>query len=508
MNLINQTLNKYTGVYSCPDPIEHFKIRVKIKEIADYKLATESDLLENWETNVFYWQEKVFNNFEKQYYTDETYCSSELEKKYNVMLKNLPNNSESKLLFTYVAEDNTSFLNENNTNVNAIANQKLMKPEGTLEEVIDDFDEFNYEKFLIKATDNSTQSNNYEVMYIMADFGEYIGQNWVKFEQIICTLKYNEEKSILCVFPDFNQNIPYSIDITMDNTKKYYYFIENASDKPPKDLEFKEEMVAKKIIDYRNNLYNPLALTEFEFPAKNKLVVYVFLEITRGFDFEYDDIFVEYFVDLPEKWSCKDVESLKGVTQISGTKKGENAVYFGHHIDLVLEYDIQDFHDSGIPKYPHVYFEVISKDSWDRFRCEGLTYYCLPITKAGLYEKELHCFRLSEGRTDELRRFFIGDCSNYEDITWIGVPSNHEGNFINKFNGRTISTGKLNVRMNIMHQSQAFLSKYNEESVLKCREKMIFEKLNSSSLVKSVEQVLEAFRTARKNIIEARKNLI
>lgn len=68
-----------------------------------------------------------------------------------------------------------------------------------------------------------------------------------------------------------------------------------------------------------------------------------------------------------------------------------------------------------------------------------------------------------------------------------------------------MSTGSLSIRMNIIHQSQALLKKYNESNVIKSREKFIFEKLNSSSLVKSVEQVLEAFRKARKNMIQARK---
>lgn len=48
---------------------------------------------------------------------------------------------------------------------------------------------------------------------------------------------------------------------------------------------------------------------------------------------------------------------------------------------------------------------------------------------------------------------------------------------------------------------------YNEYDAKKDRENLIFEKLNSSSLIKSVEQVLQAFKRARKNMLEARKNL-
>lgn len=74
----------------------------------------------------------------------------------------------------------------------------------------------------------------------------------------------------------------------------------------------------------------------------------------------------------------------------------------------------------------------------------------------------------------------------------------------NKFGINTLGTGELNVRLNVVHQSQAFLEEYREGDP---REKLIYEKLNSSSLIKSVEEVLHAFRTARKKMLEVRKNL-
>lgn len=80
----------------------------------------------------------------------------------------------------------------------------------------------------------------------------------------------------------------------------------------------------------------------------------------------------------------------------------------------------------GFPDFPYIYFEVVSRGSWDRYRCEGLTYHCLPIAKPGSYKYSLPCFRLSDGVKGELRRFFIGDCSNYNDITWVGLPKSIE----------------------------------------------------------------------------------
>lgn len=77
----------------------------------------------------------------------------------------------------------------------------------------------------------------------------------------------------------------------------------------------------------------------------------------------------------------------------------------------------------GIPESPYIYFEVISKDYWDRYRTEGLTYKNIPVSAPGSYFYNLCCFRLRpQSLSSNLKRFFIGDCSNFNDITWIGLP--------------------------------------------------------------------------------------
>jgi Meckel syndrome type 1 protein len=242
----------------------------------------------------------------------------------------------------------------------------------------------------------------------------------------------------------------------------------------------------------------------FVLPPKNKLQVNLFFEILWAKQFEYDTIYVQYFIDLPSDWSCEDDSQLQGITQTCHTKGEESLAHFGHVFDVVLDYNIEELDKRGIPKSPYVYFEIISKDNWSRYRTEGLTYKNLPVAKPGNYRFELQCFRLiPESISGQLRRFFIGDCSSYSDITWIGLPKDYEGSVLNKYGANTVGTGQIGVRMNVVHQSQAFLDKYKENSD---ENREIFEKLNSSSLVKSVEQVLQAFKRARKNMIAARKN--
>ncbi|XP_044763320.1 Meckel syndrome type 1 protein [Coccinella septempunctata] len=505
MHQFHPASSKYTGIYRCSDNIDNFKIRVRIKEIPDLGLATESDFQDNWEVKEFKWQQKVFNNFEKQFYGEEQNCVTDIEKQYHSILKNSVTSPDDKMLFSYVDNDGFTYEIEDSSIVKRNFESRGVR-EDALDEVVEVASEFDYKVFLQQSMENVGISEEISSMYIMADMGEYVQENWVKFEHVLCMLKYDKEKNVLRVYPDFSPDIPYHMQVVGDTTKNYYFFIEHASEDIPEDLAQIEEQIFKKIADYKKSLRRTALTNDFELPSVNKLEVHIFFEIVSGRDFEYDNIYVKYFLELPERWSCKNPELLEGLTQTCRSKREADDLIFGHVFDLVLEYDIQDFADVGFPEFPYIYFEIVSRGSWDRYRCEGLTYRCLPIAKPGFYEYSLPCFRLTEGVTSELRRFFVGDCSNYNDITWIGLPKSLDSDSVfNKYGVRTVGTGSLTVRMNVVHQSQAFLAKYNEADVIKSKEKFIFEKLNSSSLVKSVEQVLEAFKRARRNMIQARK---
>lgn len=92
-------------------------------------------------------------------------------------------------------------------------------------------------------------------------------------------------------------------------------------------------------------------------------------------------------------------------------------------------------------------------------------------------------------------------------------------NVINKYGVDTIYNGTLNVRMNVIHQSKAFVTtdgdrfddivrkKFNDNNCRNddTRSLTLLEKLNASGLIKSVDRVLNAFRLARKRMLEVRE---
>lgn len=102
-----------------------------------------------------------------------------------------------------------------------------------------------------------------------------------------------------------------------------------------------------QIADYRKSLKRISLTSDFHLPPKNKLEVHVFFEIMAAERFEYDDIYVKYLVDLPEKWSCRNPESLEGLTQTCQVRQDRDDLIFGHFFDLVLDYDIQNFSEVG-----------------------------------------------------------------------------------------------------------------------------------------------------------------
>lgn len=81
----------------------------------------------------------------------------------------------------------------------------------------------------------------------------------------------------------------------------------------------------------------------------------------------------------------------------------------------------------SVPKPPYIYLEVVSRDSWNRFRSEGFTFKALPVFQPGRHDFQLACVRIRPGNlTGNLRRFFIGDFMSCGDFNWFGLPKDHQ----------------------------------------------------------------------------------
>ena len=86
-------------------------------------------------------------------------------------------------------------------------------------------------------------------------------------------------------------------------------------------------------------------------------------------------MFIHYFLELPMGWSLASDEfgENQGLTQTCYIRSDKEVAHFGHPFCLDLHYDINrlDKNDDRMPKWPQLFFEVVSLDQWSRCRTEG-----------------------------------------------------------------------------------------------------------------------------------------
>ncbi|XP_044739901.1 Meckel syndrome type 1 protein [Chrysoperla carnea] len=358
-------------------------------------------------------------------------------------------------------------------------------------------------------------------MYIMADlkYAKGLTDNnliEVKKEIVLCEIKWDPKRSSLFIYPDFSKNEPYMLEIDDDSRNIYYYWIENASEQVSDTIRFKEFQL-KQDLRKRQSLLKTkdLQKIKFDIPPNNEIHFHIFIEILTANYFEADNLFIQYYIDLPENWRIHDDDKLKlsGVTQSAKTRTIRTDKYdiydsvamFGYPFQLTFIYNYKNFDQSlGLLHCPTIYFEIISKDTWNRYRTEGYAYKTIPINQFGTQHCSLQCIYIKpRTRWGELHHFFIGGCSELDDITWLGTPTNHQEDMtINKFGVITEGTGMIDIKFQVLHHSQAFI-KAKQQSVEQAKDHF----LHTHSVIKSINEVLKAFKKARDQMNEARKTL-
>ena len=106
-----------------------------------------------------------------------------------------------------------------------------------------------------------------------------------------------------------------------------------------------------------------------------------------------------------------------------------------------------------------------------------------------------------------MRRFFIGGTPELEDIRYVGNPDS-QGAVISKLGFQTRASGRVEVRLNMIHQAKAFmLGQTREMNNNKHSRRVLMDRLTSATLFTSVNTVLEAFKKAREKIVRATEGL-
>ncbi|KFV69556.1 Meckel syndrome type 1 protein, partial [Dryobates pubescens] len=342
-----------------------------------------------------------------------------------------------------------------------------------------------------------------QTMYIMGDLGPYGKLGHREYEHVLCTIKV-DSNGVITVKPDFNGTKgPYRIELDGEKREVWKYTIENVSAQMRPEEAEREQQMFRDVRATTDPLYLIICSLLQTLPGTLRLMVNG--EIVSAQGYEYDNLYVHFFVELPAQWSSPAFQQLSGVTQTCATKAvgWDNVAYFCYLFTLEMFFTQGDESEGSLPQWPVLYFEVLSLDSWQRYRVEGYGSLVLPASP-GLHELTISTWRPVElGTVAELRRFFIGGSPELEDLTYVRIPSTFKGARLSRLGFRTETTGSVTFRLHCLQQSKAFL----ETSALRQRMQSVLDRLGGFSQQSSVYSVLEAFQRARRRMQEARKSL-
>ncbi|XP_065429199.1 tectonic-like complex member MKS1 isoform X9 [Chrysemys picta bellii] len=282
--------------------------------------------------------------------------------------------------------------------------------------------------------------------------------------------------------------------IELDGEKRelWRYTIENASAQVQREEEEREQRMFRDLYSRHKEYLNGLVGSDFEMTLPGALRLFVNGEIVSAQGYGYDHLYVHFFLELPSRWSSPAFQQLSGVTQTCVTKilGKDNVAYFSYPFTLEMFFTQEDESQGSLPQWPVIYFEVLSLDSWQRYRVEGYGSVVLPAAP-GFHTLTAPTWRPIElGTVAELRRFFIGGSPELEDMTYVRMPGIFKGECLSRFGFRTETTGSVTFRLHCLQQSKAFL----ESSALRKRMQSVLDRLGGFSQQSSLYNVLECTR--------------
>ncbi|XP_017717090.1 PREDICTED: Meckel syndrome type 1 protein isoform X2 [Rhinopithecus bieti] len=491
------------AVYRSRDPVRNLRLRVHLQRITSSNFLHYQPAAELWkdlidlatfrpqptasghrpeedeeEEIVIGWQEKLFSQFEVDLYQNEAACQSPLDYQYRQEILKLENSGgkKNRRIFTYTDSDRYTNLEEHCQRMTTAASE--------------------VPSFLVERMANVRRRRQ--------DRRGMLG--YKKYEHVLCTLKV-DSNGVITVKPDFTGlKGPYRIETEGEKQELWKYTIDNVSPLAQPEEEERERRVFKDLYGRHKEYLSSLIGTDFEMTVPGALRLFVNGEVVSAQGYEYDNLYVHFFVELPTThWSSPAFQQLSGVTQTCTTKSlgMDKVAHFSYPFTFEAFFLHEDESSDALPEWPVLYCEVLSLDFWQRYRVEGYGAVVLPATP-GSHTLTVSTWRPVElGMVAELRRFFIGGSLELEDLSYVRIPGSFKGEHLSRFGLRTETTGTVTFRLHCLQQSRAFM----ESSSLRKRMRSVLDRLEGFSQQSSIHNVLEAFRRARRRMQEARESL-
>ncbi|XP_068456728.1 tectonic-like complex member MKS1 [Clinocottus analis] len=543
------TWNTDTGeaVYRSRDAVKNLRIRVRLERVTstsalskhleqqvlsqqeqgDIELETltsQDQTGDNEEELIIGWQEKLFSQYEMELFQFEAACQTPLDHQYHIEVKalNKVKGRRNHRIFTYTdhdrytsclplqqlhhstdlttTESSPTFLAERMASV-----RHRRQDRRTMDCSVPKSKIVNWEPTAEFVKSSHVVNNAMQTMHIMGDLAapDRLGQK--ENEYLLVTIKTDGSGTVI-IKPDFNKGKePYRIVTTGEKREVWRLTLENVCTTMQPEEKEREQNMYKDLYVRHKEYLNSLVGQDFEMPPIGILRYLMNGEIVSAKGFEYDNLYIHFFMELPNNWSSLPFQSLSGVTQTCRAKTlgKENVAFFSYPFSLEAFYMSEKEREETIPQWPVIYFKVLSLDSWQRFRTEGYGYLLFPAMP-GKHSITCHTWRpLQTGTVSALRRFFIGGSPELEDHSYVRIPGTFKGERLSRFGFCTETTGSVTFNLHCIQQARAFV----DATMLKKRRQKVFDQLGGFSQQGAVCTILEAFQRARKKMQEARESL-
>ncbi|XP_056267240.1 Meckel syndrome type 1 protein isoform X2 [Pseudoliparis swirei] len=536
--------NTDTGeaVYRSRDAVKNLRIRVRLERVTSTSalskhlqqqvlsqqggaieletLTSQGQTGDNEEELVMGWQEKLFSQYEVELFQNEAACQTPLDRQYHSEVQAL--NRRNHRIFTYTDHDrytsclplqqlqSTDLLTPTDSRPTFLAERMASvrhrrQDRRTMDCSVPKSKIVNWEPSAEFVKSSHVVNNAMQTMHIMGDLAPpgRLGQK--ENEYLLVTIKTDGSGTVI-VKPDFNKGKePYRIVTSGEKRDVWRLTVENVcTSMQPEEKEREQNMYRDLYVRHKEYL-NSLVGQDFEMPPAGVLRYLMNGEIVSAKGFEYDNLYIHFFMELPNNWSSLPFQSLSGVTQTcrARTLGKEHVALFSFPFSFEAFYMSEKETEEAAPQWPVIYFKVLSLDSWQRFRTEGYGYLLFPATP-GKHSMTCHTWRpLQAGPVSALRRFFIGGSPELEDLSYVRIPSTFQGERLSRFGFCTESTGSVTFDLHCIQQARAFV----DATVMKRRRQKVFDQLGGFSQQGAVCTILEAFQRARKKMQEARESL-
>ncbi|CAH0388250.1 unnamed protein product [Bemisia tabaci] len=538
-----------SGIYLSKTPIDKLKIRVVLEMVTttaleEIKPPSESPDESKEPVQVskarvseqkdFSWQKRVYCSREVEFYKKESNCRTQDSKRHHEKIKQILDESDGTVpksrLYSCVESDEVTsefdrdlFVDDSRLQSTKLSRdmkcvqtkcpmsfrRRFRDPFRRLSSIVD------YNPSKDTQLRNRLIATPTETMYILADLSqnndkevENLLYTPADYQYILVSLQWQPLLGTLIILPDFlpdTSNNGYSIKLSHDLMNiEYRYWVQNVS-----ETSLDHQRLSQKLLSMRPRQLGPTVdpTMEFEVPERSTLECFVFVELGTAARFDCDPVFAFYSVHLPPGWRTPEPEALHGATHLCHAANGR--AVFSHLLELklVLDFAALEIDPAECTEYsichPILYLEVCSLDSWGRYRVLG--YGNTHITQSpGMHFVTLNTWRPAPTSIKEkLKYFFIGANKQLAHITYSGIPEPFAGSLMSKYGFETMPSGDITLKINVVHQ----VNQSSVESTSR-KPKHLMGQMSCSSLVNSVNAVLEAFHKARQRMLLAKTPLI